>query len=81
MVLTTQSLTDYSVIKAYRFLVQCKCKLRGLFAANQGGGFLYIRGYEGVSGTFIPWPFADQNLGKILDPLQINDKNVRKYLL
>ena len=72
------------MIKAYRFLVQCKCKLRGLFAANQEGGNSYIfedmkvcqaLSYPG----FIP--FADQNLGKILDPLQINDKNVRKYVL
>ena len=42
VVLTTQLLTDYSVIKAYRFLVQCKCKLRGLFVANQGKGNSYI---------------------------------------
>ena len=41
IVLTTQLLTYYSVIKAYRSLVQCKCKLRGLFAANQGGGNSY----------------------------------------
>ena len=52
IVLTTQLLNDYSVIKAYRSLVQCKCKLVGLFAANRGGGggrgggaLLYIRGY------------------------------------
>ena len=38
IVLLTQLLTDYFVIKAYRSLVQCKCKRRGLFAANWGGG-------------------------------------------
>ena len=81
IVLTTQLLTDYSVIKAYRSLVKCKCKLRGLFAANQGGGLLYIRGYGCASSTFKPLPFADQNFGKILDPLQTNGENVRKYVL
>ena len=64
IVLTTQLLTDYSVIKAYSSLVQCKCKLRGAFAANQGA-LLYIRGYGCASGTFKPLPFADQNFDKI----------------
>ena len=84
IVLTTQLLTDYSVIKAYRSLVKCKCKLRGLFAANKGGGgggLLYVIGYRCASSTFKPLPFADQNFGKILDPLQTNGENVRKYVL
>ena len=42
---TTQLLTDYSVIKAYMSLVQCKFKLRGLFSANQGG--IQCKLYEG----------------------------------
>ena len=81
IVLTTQLLTDYSVIKAYRSLVKCKCKLRGLFAANQGGGLLYIRGYGSASSTFKPLPFADQTFGKILNPLQTDGENIRKYVL
>ena len=67
IVLTTLLLTDYSFIKDYRSLVQCKCKLMGLFAANGGGGgvLLYIQGYGCARGTFKPLPFADQNFGEI----------------
>ena len=38
VVLTTELLTDYSVIKAYRSSVQCKCKLRYLSQLTAGGG-------------------------------------------
>ena len=34
-----------------------------------GGALLYNRGYGCVSGISKPLPFADQNFGKILDPL------------
>ena len=35
---------------------------------------LYNGGYESVAGTFKPLPFADQNFGKISDPLQTNSR-------
>ena len=77
IILMTQFLTDYSVIKAYRSSVQCKCKLRCLLQLTRWGGggggtLLYDRGYGYASGTFKPLPFADQNFGKILNPLQPN---------
>ena len=36
------------------------------------GALLYNRGCGCASGIFKPLPFADQNFGKILDPLQTN---------
>ena len=44
-----------------------------------GGALLYNRGYGCASGTFKPLPFfADQNFGKILDPLQPNGRRFSK---
>ena len=66
IVLTTQLLTDYSVIKAYRSLVQCKCKLRGLFEANRGGGRSYIFEYMDVRQALSnPYPLQTKMSVKI----------------
>ena len=45
---------------------------------NPRGALLYNRGYGCASGIFKPLPFADQNFGKILDPLQTNGGKVSK---
>ena len=69
IVLTTQLLTNYSVIKAKRSSIQCKCRLRGLLQLTLGA-LLYNRGHGCASGTLKPLPVAYQNFGKILEPLQ-----------
>ena len=46
-----------------------------------GGALIYNGGYGCVAGTFKPLPFADQNFGKILDPLQTNERKFSKIFI
>ena len=50
------------------------------YSTKPGGTLLYNRGCGCASGMFKPLPFADENFGKILDPLQTNGGNFRKYI-
>ena len=69
---------DYSVIKAYRSSVQCKCKLRCLLQLTEGGHSYIIEDMDVHQGLSNPYPFQTKISAKILDPLQANGKKLLK---